>query len=303
MDNNSKHNYSLTIFTPTYNRAYILPRLKESLCRQDQYDFEWLIIDDGSTDNTEELINEWILEKLPFTINYNKIENGGKCRAFNHACEWAKSEWLFILDSDDHLIDNTIGFIIDGISSIENNTSFIGIGVLRGTPDMKPLGTPSFSSDYIDATDLQRPDYGLNFDCNEAYRISIFRKFPFQVWPNEKFTPEEVVLKEIAIHGYKLRWYNRVVVISEYLADGMTQGSWRLMKQNPMGYAMLYNHKLKYQQGKKLRINSTCQFLAYCILSGNHSYILKCNDKLLAILCLPLGMILAIRRWLQFQNV
>lgn len=295
--------YSLTIFTPTYNRAYILPKLKESLCRQDRNDFEWLVIDDGSTDDTEALVTGWMQENLPFAIQYHKVENGGKCRAFNRACEWAKSDWLFILDSDDHLVDNIIGYILDGIQSIEDDSSFIGVGVLRGTSDMNPFGTPSFCSEYIDATDLQRPEYGLNFDCNEAYRTSIFRQFPFVVWPNEKFTPEEVVLKEIALNGYKLRWYNRVGVISEYLEDGMTLGSWRLMKQNPMGYAMLYNHKLKYQHNTKLRINSTCQFLANCILSGNYSYISKCNDRLLSILCLPLGMILAIRRWIQFRKV
>lgn len=299
----SNNDFIITIFTPTYNRAYILPKLKESLCRQDRYDFEWLIIDDGSTDNTTTLVNGWLEENLPFSINYHKVANGGKCRAINLACQLAKSEWLFIIDSDDYLIDNSIGFIINGINSIANDPSFIGVGVLRGTKDGKALGQTIYNSDYVDATDLQRSNYGLDFDCNEAYRISHFRQFPFEVWNGEKFTPEAVVLKEIALHGYKLRWYNRVIVITEYLPDGLTLGSWSLIKHNPMGYAMLFNHKLKYEHDTKSRIYNVCQFLAYCMVSGNYSYISKCNDKLLSFLCLPLGGILAIRRWLQFRNM
>lgn len=296
------YKYKLTIFTPTYNRAYILPQLKESLLLQDNYDFEWLIIDDGSTDNTKDLVNNWIEENLPFNIHYYRTKNGGKPRAINKACQLAKSDWLFIIDSDDYLVKNSIGFINSAIDEIKNDPQLIGIGFLRGTKDMKPFGIPLFK-EQIKASNLQRKEYGLNFDCNEVYKISILKHFPFEVWPNENFTPEEVTLNEIALNGYKLKWYNKIIVISEYLTDGMTKGAWNLMKNNPMGYAMLYNHKLKYTTNTKAKLNYICQFIAYCILSKNYSYIKKCNCKRLVFILIPLGSLLAIRRKWQFNHI
>ena len=248
--------YKLTIFTPTYNRAYILSSLKESLARQDTYDFEWLIIDDGSTDGTETLVNGWIKEGLPFDIHYIKTSNQGKPRAINKACELARSKWLFIIDSDDYLADNCMQFIINSTTGIADTRDMVGVGVLRGNKDLKPLGTPKFSDSVI-ASNLERAQYGINFDCNEVYKIEVLKKFPFEVWPDEIFTPEEVVLNEMALNGYKLLWFNKVLVISDYLSDGMTKNAWSLIKKNPMGYAILYNHKLKYTPQLSKRINYT----------------------------------------------
>ena len=296
------YNYKFTIFTPTLNRAYILHQLKESLLSQDSYEFEWLIIDDGSTDNTKELVENWINESLPFDIHYYRTKNEGKPRAINKACQLAKSDWLFIIDSDDYIVQNTIKFIKKAIDEVKNDSTLIGVGFLRGNKYLTPLGTPLFEN-YIIANNLQRKEYGLNFDCNEVYRISTLKQFPFEVWPNEIFTPEEVTLNEIALNGYKLKWYNKVIVISEYLEDGMTKGSWNLIKNNPMGYAMLYNHKLKYTTKMKTKCNYICQFIALCILSKNYSYIKKCNCKNLAFILFPLGSLLAIRRKWQFNHI
>ena len=95
-------NYDITIFTPTYNRAHTLPALYNSLVEQiTNYSFEWLIIDDGSSDNTSEIVYEWIKEDK-ITINYYKVPNGGKPRAINKAVEWARSPFLLIIDSDDY---------------------------------------------------------------------------------------------------------------------------------------------------------------------------------------------------------
>lgn len=294
--------YSLTIFTPTFNRAYILPQLKDSLLRQDRFDFEWLIIDDGSTDDTQTVVSSWQQELLPFTINYYKTKNGGKPRAINEACKLAQSDWIFLLDSDDHLADNVTGFILDAIEAIKSDNSFVGVGFLQGNKYLIPRREVGFN-DYVDATNLQRKDFGLDVDCNEVYRVSTFGQFPFEVWEDEIFTPEEVVLNEMALHGYKLRWHNKVAVISEYLEDGMTRGAWGLIKRNPMGYAMLFNHRLKYVKSLKERMNSVCQFIAYCLIGGNPRYITKCNSIPLALLLLPVGGLLAIRRSRQLKSL
>lgn len=98
----------ITIFTPTYNRAHLLPRLYESISKQDCMDFEWLVIDDGSTDNTQALFEEWMDQEHPFSIFYQKVKNGGKQRAINQAVSMAKGEYFFIVDSDDALTPDAV---------------------------------------------------------------------------------------------------------------------------------------------------------------------------------------------------
>ncbi len=295
--------YQFTIFTPTYNRAHTLPALYNSLVEQiTNYSFEWLIIDDGSSDNTSEIVNEWIKEDK-ITINYYKVPNGGKPRAINKAVEWARSPFLFIIDSDDYLADNSIvEFMASECDKIKDDATFVGVGGLRGHTITAPLKLPKFDG-YVDATDLERAQYGLNFDCNEVYKIDILRKYPFIVWEGENFTPEQIVLDDMALDGYKLRWHNRVIVISEYLEDGLTKGSWNLIKKNPMGYAMLYDHKLKYHHGLKDRINDVIQMIAQSIIGRNPLYFLQSNAPILASICYPLGICIAIRRMIQYRKI
>lgn len=295
------HCYPFTIFTPTYNRAHTLPMLKTSLEKQDVCGFEWLIIDDGSVDETQDIVEEWKKEDLPFDIHYHKVTNGGKPRAINKACSLAMSEWMYIVDSDDQLVPNTLGYVVDKIAEIADDASFVGVGFLRGHKDGIPLGIVLFE-DYVDATNLQRRDYGLDFDCNEIYRVSVLRKFPFVVWKNEKFSPEEIVLNEMALHGYKLRWYNKICVYSEYLEDGMTKGASDLVRNNPMGYAMMFNHRLKYSRELSDMFMNACQFIALCFCSGCISYVAKCNKPWVAVLAMPVGVLLGIRRYQQFKT-
>lgn len=294
--------YNITVFTPTYNRAHTLPALYKSLVEQiTKHTFEWLVIDDGSSDNTEDLVKQWMCEGR-IVINYHKVENGGKPRAINRAVGLAQSPFLFIVDSDDYLADNTvIDFMADECQKIKNDNSFVGVGGLRGHTITQPFKQPLFAN-YVDATDLERAKYGLNFDCNEAYKTNILRQYPFIVWEGENFTPEQIVLDDMALDGYKLRWHNRVIVISEYLDDGLTKGSWNLVKKNPMGYAMLYNHKLKYHHRIKDRIHDVVQLVAQSLLGNVPLYFLRSNAPILAGICYPIGVCIAIRRKIQYRK-
>ena len=295
-------NMQFTVFTPTYNRAHTLPALYNSLIAQTtNIEFEWLLVDDGSSDNTEELVKRWISENK-ININYHKVKNGGKPRAINYACTVANSPFLFIIDSDDYLADNTIvDFLYTECLKIKDNPEFVGVGGLQGNKDHTPKANTRFES-YVDATDLERAQYGLNVDCNEVYKIEVLKKYPFKVWAGENFSPEQIVLDNMALDGYKLRWHNRVIVISEYLEDGLTKGSWNLIKRNPMGYAMLYDHKLKYHHNIKDRINDAVQMVAQSILGRQPLYFGKSNAPLLAGLCFPIGICIAIRRKLQYRK-
>ena len=116
----------VTVFTPTYNRAYILERLYNSLKRQSIYDFEWLVIDDGSTDSTSQLLEKWKKENLPFDIVYYKKDNGGKCRAINLGLQYARGELFLVVDSDDYLSEDAIEKITAWSNTIKEKEQFCG---------------------------------------------------------------------------------------------------------------------------------------------------------------------------------
>lgn len=294
--------YKLTIFTPSYNRAHTLPRLYDSICRQSQLnDIEWLLIDDCSTDNTEQLAKNWLKEGK-INLNYIRLsENGGKPRAINKACQLAQSPYLFIVDSDDYLVDGIIEFILSKLSDVANNDKYLGLGFLLIHPNGEYFAHPNFE-EYADATDLEREKIGLNVDCKEVYKISILKKYPFKVWDGEIFTPESTVLYAMALDGYKIRWYNKPGVVAEYQQDGMTLGSWNLQKRNPMGYALLFNSNLLWQTGFKKRFKTSALFVSQCLLGRQPLYILKSNATLLTLASLPFGFAIYLRRLLQYRK-
>lgn len=297
------YNYKLTIFTASYNRAHTLGRLYESIANQDCVEqIEWLIVDDCSKDNTEALVLTWI-EEHRVQINYHKVsENGGKPRAINLACELARSPYLFIVDSDDYLEKSVVAFILDKIGEVALSDDYNAIGLLQADKNGRISAKPNFKG-YVDATNLERWKYGLNFDCNEVYKISVLKKYPFYVWDGEIFTPESTVLNAMAEDGYKVRWYNKVGVIAEYQADGMTKGSWQLQKRNPMGYAMLFNSNLKYCTTFKSQVGYAAQFVAQCLLGKNWKYISRCNSKKVLTLGILLGFGIYMRRLYQYRVV
>ena len=131
----------ITVFTPTYNRAYILSNLYESLTRQTYKNFEWLIVDDGSTDDTESLVNGWIENESGFTINYVKQSNGGKCRAINRGLDLARGELFFTIDSDDYLTDDAVQKIMEWASELSPSLN----SLLRLCVSLKNVLPPSIT--------------------------------------------------------------------------------------------------------------------------------------------------------------
>lgn len=227
----------ITVFTPTYNRAYRLETLYKSLCAQTCKDFEWIVINDGSTDNTAELFAKWTENDNGFPIIYKEVENGGKHRAINKAVGMAHSDAFFIVDSDDYLLPFAIEKIGSWFKTVENNDAFAGISGLRGYTIDDPIGGwPTFEGDYVDCTHLQRHLYQLLDDKAEVYKTSILKKYPFPEFEGEKFVTEAVVWEHIARDGYKLRWYNQIIYICEYLADGLTASANKKFMENPKGH-------------------------------------------------------------------
>ena len=137
----------------------------------------------------------------------------------------------------------------------------------------------------------------------EAYKTSMFRQFPMAEWPGEKFAPEQIALNEIALNGYKLRWHKDIIYVCDYLEDGLTKGWRSLVRKNPMGYAMMYNHMLKYPDlSVQQRFSAACQHVALSILGKHPEYIWKSNRLLYTIPAIPIGVVLSFRRKRQLME-
>lgn len=212
----------ITVLTPTFNRAYILPKAYASLRKQTNYNFEWIIVDDGSTDGTEKLVSEWLSEDK-FHISYYKKENGGKHRAVNYGVQKALGEYVLILDSDDTLTEDAIEFLERHCSEVASD-EYAGLaGLKEYTGKQGVIGGQKNDDSYIDATNIDRVKMKLQGDKAEAYKTSIMKKYSFPEFEGENFLAEGASWNRIAIDGYKIRWYNHVIYQCEYLEDGLTR--------------------------------------------------------------------------------
>ena len=296
----------ITVFTATYNRGHLIQRIYQSLLRQKEFNFEWLVIDDGSQDQTEDLFNDWTSRDNPFEIRYYKQENRGLIRTLNRGIALARGEYFAKIDSDDYVVDDYTTNISKWVASIENSTSIYAVSGVRVTPDGIPLKGkwPDIPRElgFVDVTDLERAAYDLDADMCEAWRTDVLRNYPFPVWNSEKFAPEQIVFNQIALDGYKIRWYPVAMSICEYQDDGLTKGSRKLEIQNPMGYAMMYNHKLKYDIPFAQKLRCAMQCTALSIVGRNPQYIFQSNMPIATLAALVPGILLAIRRKRQYRQ-
>lgn len=242
---NKESDLFCTVFTPTYNRAYILGKLYESLKKQTFTDFEWVVVDDGSVDNTEELFKEWLKENNKFKINYLKVENGGKQKAINRGLEVAKGKMFFIIDSDDYLTDDALEKIFNYEKTISNYDNYAGVAGLRCYTNNQVIGTYN-KKKFVDCTSLEREIYNIKGDKAEVYYTDLLQRYKFPEIKNEKFVTECTVWDEIAYNNYKIRWFNEVIAKGDYLEDGYTNKAQSLYLKSPMGYLVYIRNQAKY---------------------------------------------------------
>ncbi len=215
----------ITVFTPTYNRADYLKKAYESLLSQTKADFEWIVVDDGSSDHTDDAVQGFIADQQRFfNVVYLKQKHGGKHRAINLAVSKAKGDFFLILDSDDCLMPNAIEMILKwktDIDGMENIAAVSGTKIQTGGKIGKEPLIKKHS--YVDASNFERVKYNLEADMAEAYRTGILRKYPFPEFKGEDFIPEGAVWGKIAEDGFVVRWYNEPIYICEYLEGGLTR--------------------------------------------------------------------------------
>ena len=258
--------YKITLFTPTYNRAYILDVLYRSVQRQTYRNFEWIIMDDGSTDNTEELVRSWMKEPNDFPIRYYKVPNGGKCRAINKGLDLAQGELFFIMDSDDYLTDDSLETVVKWETTIAGKPGYCGVAGNRGS---SPTETPNTSIEsmygkgvnYIDEYAFVRyPEYTdkvIDGERAGVWYTEIHRKYKYPEFEGENFLTPCIPWNRMSNDGYKIRIFQDIIWICEYREDGLTmQGNMRFIK-NPAGAGLCLREKaefLHYPLKKKMKM-------------------------------------------------
>ncbi len=264
----------ITVFTPTYNRAYIIENLYNSLKRQSYKDFEWLIVDDGSTDNTEELIASWIKENNDFPIRYYKKENGGKCRAINYGVDFAEGLLFFNVDSDDYLTDDALEKIAFWEESLPKDKNYCGIVGNLGTSVNETPNTP-LNAPFRDANLLERySEYTTTpIDGERAwvFYTDIQKKYKYPEFEGETFITEAVTWNRIANDGYYARFFDDIIWIYEYHPDGLTmQGNMRFIK-NPRGHGLSIKEKSEF-----LNESFKKRFMMWYTFYCDHTF---CDEK------------------------
>ena len=224
----------VTVFTPTYNRRQLIERLYQSLLMQTCKSFEWLVVDDGSSDDTEDFFLQLVKLESPFPIRYIKQPNGGKHRAINYGVKNAVGELFFTVDSDDYLTEDAVEKVIKWKNSLDNSHKWAGVAGLRGNCKQNVVGERNNSANYIDAKNTERRFFHLQGDKPEIYFTEVLKKFPFPEIPGENFISEEIIANTLARNGYYMRWFNEIIYIGDYLEDGLTLNNNKHSK-NPQG--------------------------------------------------------------------
>ncbi|MBQ7137089.1 MAG: glycosyltransferase family 2 protein [Bacilli bacterium] len=288
----------ISIVTPTYNRAYSLPRLYKSLLKNKKThsDFEWVIIDDGSTDNTKELIDKWI-DEGKVIIRYYKQKNSGKMAALNFVMKNTKGNIIVELDSDDYLKDKALKIIANSFEEIENDPKLYGV-LFRKEFNNKAIDEKNvfpFDREVSKMFDLYMKK-GFDKDAAVVFKGDIRRKFKHKLERNEKFITEARMYNEMDKLYDGLLCINEPIMVCEYLQDGYSKNINNVFKNNPYGYRCYFKESLEMDLTNlpfKKRLYFVKHYILFSYLTSTTKY--KCikevygffNKILTTILVIP----------------
>jgi len=281
---------TLTVFTPTYNRAYCLHVLYESLVRQTDKDFEWLIIDDGSTDNTAELVDSWLAQQL-IPIRYVKQHNQGMHGAHNTAYEHIHTELNVCIDSDDYMPDDAVDKILTfwRENGNEQVSGFIALdsyfnGDIIGNRLPDNLKSATLFDLYY--------KYGVKGDKKLVYRTSVVKDYPYPLFEGENYVGLAYKYYWIDTR-YELLILNEVLCCVEYLPDGSTRNMFRQYLRNPKGFAFYRKELMKLPfAGLKFKFRQAVHYISSSLFSMNKKMLKESPQKLLTVLAIPPGLLL-----------
>jgi glycosyltransferase involved in cell wall biosynthesis len=294
----------ITVFVPTYNRAHLLGRVFESLKAQTFKDFEWVIVDDGSRDNTSDLVEGW-RQQSPFEIKYLRKANGGKHTAINPGVNLANGEFMVILDSDDWLAPNALERLLELWQEIPDQSRYSGVVGLCAHPDGRVIGD-RFPQDVFDSNAVELThSHQIHGDKISLSRIDVMREFPFPFQDLRGLVTEALVWNRIA-QKYQERYVNEIFAYKEYLEEGLTDRALELQIKAATA-TRLYH--LELSQAKqplpwKIRLKSLANYVRFS-LHANHGALETVRDSGAALKCsalLPLGAFLFLRDQKRFAT-
>lgn len=281
----------ITVFTTTYNRAYTLHKLYRSLCNQTNKNFLWLVIDDGSSDNTKELVEKWVREKK-IDIVYHQKENGGMHTGHNTAYSLIETELNICIDSDDYMPSDAIDVIIKfwETNKSENYAGILGLDIYQ---DGSLVSNKKFPSIVKAGKYYQlKGKYGLKGDIKFVYRTDVIKRYPkYPTYENEKFTP--LGYKYLLIdQDYDMLFLNKPLCVVEYMDDGSTKNIIKQYFKNPRGFIHERQVRMKYAYTFKERFTNAMHYISSCLIIKERKIIQKSNNKFLTIIAFPFGVML-----------
>ena len=284
----------ITVFTPSYNRRKELEKLYESLLKQDKSNFEWLIVDDGSIDDTKEYIEKLKKEKK-IKINYVHKENGGKQSAYNVGLDNAKGDIFLCIDSDDILVSNILSSIESDFKKIKKDETIAGIMYIQGfidNPD-KIIGSKFMHDGMIDNYFNIYNKQKVKGDKLIVLKTDIASKYPFPIIKGEKFVPEALIFNRISL-DYNFVCYNKIAALKTYLDNGYSANYFSLVKRNPKGNR-LYHKELLDIDNKLYNVYAYILFSFYSKVGFKTTLSeVKCKFKVL-LLYIPTYIVYKIR--------
>jgi len=282
----------LTVFTPTYNRAYILSQCYESLRRQTSRDFVWLIIDDGSTDNTKELVESWLAAAGQWmAIRYHYQNNLGMHGAHNTAYELIDTELNVCIDSDDYMTDDAVEKIA-AFWRKYGNEHYAGLVGLDASSDGRVIGT--VMPKHLKAAELSDL-YALHHvkgDKKLVYRSELTRVCPpYPLFPGEKYGP--LAYKYILMDQLlPLLIFHEVLCIVEYRPDGSSLNMFSQYRRNPRGFAFFRKTAMKYSPSLKDTFRECVHYVSSSLLMRNFRFLQQSPCKMITFLSIPFGVLL-----------
>lgn len=282
---------ALTVFTPAYNRAHTLSRTYESLCQQECKDFIWLIVDDGSTDGTGELVKTWQRKNKDFEIRYVYKENGGMHTAHNTAYELMDTELNVCIDSDDCLEQGAVRKILDKWAAVRN-LGYAGLIGLDADMSGNLIGR-GFPAGLTETTLTGYYAAGGSGDKKLVYRTDIMKKYPpYPVFEGEKYVALAYKYRLID-QDYRLAVLNEVLCRVEYQADGSSGTMWKQYLKNPRGFAFWRKVCMQYPTSRKRKYVDCIHYVSSSLIAGEKRIISDSPAKMETIAALPFGFLLA----------
>lgn len=291
----------LTVFTPTFNRIHLLPRLYKSLVAQTDKNFIWMIIDDGSTDSTEDLVKNWRAENV-IEISYFYKKNEGMHSAHNLAYENITTLWNTCIDSDDMMPKNAVESILNHLEDIENDDDYYAVvgldadqrGNLIGTPFPEYLKKIRFGEIYL--------KYKLVGDKKIVYKTAVMKKLPpYPIFEGEKLVPldyKSLLADQFAF----VKPVNEVWCLVEYQEDGSTRNMLKQYRRHPRGFAFSRISRINYGSTFKERFKNTVHLVSSILFIKDLSLLKEVHNKMLVLIAFPFGILLNIYIRIKAQN-